>query len=305
MKEIVGQLAYQIEQGERLSDACSRHSRVFSGFYIRLLRVGEATGGLHKSLEQLTDTLVKRKAMGDKVKGALVYPAITVGVAIAVAVILLTYSLPAIIDLLTEFGGDLPLATRALVEISEFVQGNRTNILATLAFASTGYWLASKISRGLRFRDRLLLKTPVVGKVLIQSSLFNLTSTFSALLQSGIPSMEALRLTADSINNSVLRERLDRVNEDVLVGQRLETSFQEHWPSPPLLAQAIVTGEAAGDLPSALNSLADYYEEESARTVSNATDLIQPTVILLVACLVGFVATAVVSGVYSALDSIE
>ena len=93
--------------------------------------------------------------------------------------------------------------------------------------------------------------------------------------------------------------------QDVLAGHRLGTSFQEHWPSPPLLAQGIVTGEAAGDLPEALNNLADYYEEESARTVSNATDLIQPTVILLVAGLVGFVATAVVSGVYSALDSIE
>lgn len=144
MKEIVSQLAYQIEQGERLSDACAKYPGVFSGFYIRLVRVGEATGALHKSLEQLTDTLVKRKAMGDKVKGALIYPAITVAVAIGVAVILLTYSLPAIIDLLTEFGGDLPFTTRALVEISNFVQANRINILTTAVLVTVGYWLLSK-----------------------------------------------------------------------------------------------------------------------------------------------------------------
>ena len=305
MREVVRRLVVDVEEGLRLSEACAKHPRVFSGFYLRLLRVGEATGGLFDSLEQLSEALVKRKNMGDKVKAALVYPAISIVVAIFVAIILLTYSLPAIIGLLTEFGGELPIATKILVAVSDFVQAYKMAILLSLAGAVVGVFLASKTERGNRVTDRVLLKTPVVGKVLMQSSLFSLTSTFSTLLRAGIPSMDALRLTRDSVNNVILREKLDRITEDVLQGNRLGLSFQQYWTSPQLLAQGIVTGEAAGDLPESLSNLADYYEQESARTVNSATELIQPAVIMLVALLVGFVATAVVSGVYAALDSIE
>ncbi|NQW22720.1 MAG: type II secretion system F family protein [SAR202 cluster bacterium] len=305
MKEIVRQLIAAIEDGSRLSDACARHPRVFSGFYIRLLRVGEATGRMPESLQQLAETLLKGKAMRDKVKGALVYPAISMVVAILVAVILLVYSLPAIVNLLAEFGGELPLATRLLIEVSEFVQAYKMVIFIVLATVLVGSWLTSKTVRGRRVMDRYFLKFPIIGSVLMQSNLFNLTSTFGTLLRSGIPSMEALRLSKDSLGNVILRERLDDIINDVEGGTRLGSSFREYWPSPPLLSQGMITGEATGNLPEALNNMAEYYEQEATRTVSGATELIQPAVILLVAGLVGFVAIAVVGGVYSALDSIE
>ncbi len=305
MKEIVRRLVVSIENGSRLSEACANHPRVFTGFYVRLLRVGEATGRMPDSLQQLADALIKRKAMRDKVKAALVYPAISMVVAIMVAIILLVYALPAIIDLLAEFGGDLPLSTRLLVELSDFVQAYKAIIFIMLPSLIVGSWLISRAQGGRRLLDRLSLKLPVVVGVLMQSNIFSLTSTFGTLLRSGIPSMESLKLVRDSLGNVILRERLDVIIDDVEGGARLGSAFREHWPKPPLLSQGMITGEATGDLPEALHNLAEYYEQEATRTVSSATELIQPFVILLVAGLVGFVATAVVSGVYSALDSIE
>jgi len=305
MKEIVRQLIVSIENGSRLSEACANHPRVFTGFYVRLLRLGEATGKMPDSLQQLAAILLRRKAIHDKVKGALVYPAISMIVAILVAIVLLVYSLPAIIDLLTEFGGELPLATRLLVEVSELVQAYKTIIFIIPACLIVGGWLVSQTQGGRRLVDRFLLKLPVAGSVVMQSNLFNLASTFGTLLRSGIPSMEALRLARESLGNAALLERLDLIIDDVEGGTRLGPAFQEHWPDPPLLSQGIITGEATGDLPVALDNMAEYYEQEATRTVSGATELIQPAVILLVAGMVGFVAVAVVGGVYSALSSVE
>lgn len=305
MKEIVRQLKVSIENGSRLSEACANHPRVFTGFYVRLLRLGEATGKMPESLQQLADILMKRKAISEKVKAALIYPGISMIVAILVAVVLLVYSLPAIIDLLTEFGGDLPLATRLLVEVSSFVQAYKMMIFVALACLIVSVWLVSHAQRGRQLVDRYFLKIPIAGKVVMQSNLFSLTSTFGTLLRSGIPSMEALRLARESLGNVALRERLDLIINDVEGGMRLGTAFRQHWPDPPLLSQGIITGEATGDLPSALDNMAEYYEQEAARAVNGATELIQPAVILLVAGMVGFVAVAVVGGVYSALGAVQ
>ena len=305
MKEIVRQLIVSIENGSRLSEACANHPRVFTGFYVRLLRLGEATGRMPESLQQLAEILLRRKAIRQKVKGALVYPAISMVVAILVAIVLLVYSLPAIVDLLNEFGGELPLATRLLVGISELVQAYKTMIFIMLACLIVGGWLLTQTKGGRHMIDRYFLKLPVAGSVVMQSNLFSLTSTFGTLLRSGIPSMEALRLARESLGNVALRERLDLIIHDVEGGTRLGPAFREHWPDPPLLSQGIVTGEATGDLPVALDNMAEYYEQEATRAVSGATELIQPAVILLVAGMVGFVAVAVVGGVYSALGSVE
>lgn len=305
MREVIRQLILSIENGSRLSEACARFPRIFSDFFIRILRTGEATGRMPQSLQQLADALVKSKSMRDKVKAALTYPAISMVVAIGVAIVLLVYSLPAIIDLLTEFGGELPIATRLLIEISEAVQTYKTIIFISLVALVVGGWLVSRTRRGRRMMDLYLLKIPVVGGVLMQSNLFNLTSTFGTTLLAGIPSMEALKLARESLRNVILREQLDRIVSDVEGGTRLGPAFREHWPDPPLLSQGIITGEATGDLPDSLKNLAEYYEQESTRTITAATELIQPAVILLVAGFVGFVAIAVIGGVYSALDSIE
>ena len=305
LKEVLRQVIESIEGGLRFSDAMAKFPSYFSEFYIRILKFGEATGEMAPAMQQVAESLEKTKSMRDKVRGALVYPMLSLIVAIVVAVILITFSLPALIGLLEDFGGELPAITKLLITMSDITKEYRNQMFVLIGGAAALAWVYFKTKRGARMRDQLLLRVPVVRRVLIQSSLFHLTTTFATLLQSGIPTTEALRLSSESVNNRVLQERIERIIADITEGERLGNSFRLHWPDPPLLSQAIITGEASGSLALSLRGLAEYYEQESVRSISGATELIQPAVIIVVAGLVGFVATAVISGIYSALNSIQ
>ena len=305
MKEVLRRVIEDIEGGQRFSEACAKHPSVFSEFYSSLLKVGEAGGGMAVTLQQLGETLEKRKVMRDRVKAALIYPVISLVVAVVVAIILVTYSLPSLVGLLTEYGGTLPTITQLLITVSEFVQTYSLKLF--VGMGATIMVLAAMVRTriGAKMRDKLLLKIPIVSEVLIRSNLFSLTATFSRLLDAGIPTVDALALCKESLNNVVLKDRLDNVTKEATSGTRVGPSFRLHWPTPPLLSQAIVTGEVSGSLSDALHGLADYYEQEATKAVSAATELIQPAVIVLVALLVGFVAVAVISGIYSAIGTVR
>ena len=305
LKEVLRRVIEDIEGGLRFSDAMLKYPSYFSGFYIRILRFGEATGEMAQAMQQLGENLEKTKTMKDKVRGALVYPVLSLIVAIIVAVILITFSLPALIGLLEDFGGELPKITKMLIAIADFTTEYRLHMFLIIGGAVATCVAYFKTRGGSRLRDRLLLKIPVVSGVLVQSNLFNFTAVFATLLQAGIPTTESLRLSSESVNNQILHDRTDRIIQDVTEGGRLGQAFRQHWPNPPLLSQAIVTGEASGSLALSLRGLAEYYEQESVRAISGATEMIQPVVIIIVAGLVGFVATAVMSGIYSALNSID
>ena len=305
LKEVLRRVIEDIEGGMRFSDAMARHPSIFSRFYIRILQFGEATGGMARSLQQLADNLEKTKLMKDKVKGALVYPFLSLAMAIVVAIILINFTLPALVGLLEEFSGELPLVTKLLIALADFITEYRLYLLVGFVGVVVLGSASFKTRRGALVRDGMLLRVPLVSGVLVQSSLFTFTSVFATLLEAGIPSAEALQLSSESLSNRVLRGRLAFIITDVTEGGRLGPAFREHWPKPPLLSQAIVTGEASGGLAVSLHGLADYYEQESGKTITAALELIQPIVIILVAGLVGFVATAIFSGIYSALDSIE
>ena len=305
LKEVIRQVIEDIEGGNRFSDAMAKHTTIFSNFYIRILRFGEATGGLGPAMRQMAENLEKTKTMKDKVKAALVYPVLSLVVAIIVAIILVTFSLPALVGLLEDFGGELPAITKLLIFIADFATEYRLHLFGVVAGLVGVGWAYFRTTHGSRMRDRVLLKIPVVRTVLMQSSLFNFTSTFSTLLEAGIPTAESLRLSRESLSNQILRERVDLIIKDVNEGNRLGQAFTDRWPSPPLLSQAINTGEASGGLGVALRGLSEYYEQESVRAIGSATELIQPVVIIIVAGLVGFVATAVMSGIYSSLNSIQ
>ena len=255
MKEVVRQLISDVESGDRFSVACSRFPRVFPSHYLSLLRVAEATGDIADSMDELADGLEKSKSVRDKVKGALVYPAFTAVAAIAVAIIMIKFSLPALVGLLSEFGGELPFTTRLLITFSDATQGNTVYMFAGVFGIPTAIWAYTRTPQGSRVRDRLMLKLPVVGKVIERLNLFMMTSTMSSLLDAGIPPIEALRLTKDSLTNVVYRERLDRVTEETTGGTRLGLAFRDHWPTPPVLAQAVMMGETWGTLVTSLASL--------------------------------------------------
>ncbi|MBM3943953.1 MAG: type II secretion system F family protein [SAR202 cluster bacterium] len=305
LKEAMRQVISDIEAGARFSDAMAKHRSVFAEFYIRMIKVGEVTGTISASLAQIAANLLRRKSVTDKVKKALVYPAITLVVAMIASFVLITYSLPALTKLLKEFGGQLPLATRILLAVADVFQTNSLAfILAFLVVAMIAV-LAARSKPGIRIRDITLLQVPVVGRIIVSSNMFFLTSTMGTLMRAGVAPVEAMRLTGDGLPNTHLRKELASVIEETAGGTRIGQAFANRKAFPNILSQSLSTGEMRGNLGDTLASLADYYQDQTERSVSSTTELIQPLVIMFVAGVVGFVAIAVISGIYSTLGSIS
>ena len=305
LKTALGQIVKDVEGGNRLSEALARHSSVFPNFYIRLLGIGEAAGGVIFTLDQLHETMVRRKSVNDRVKSALTYPAISLVLAGVAALILIKYSLPSLIGLLDEFGGELPFATQLLITISDFLQEYILYSLFAIGATVALSLIYMRTPTGTKIRDNTLLRLPMVGNVMMTSNMFMLTSTFVTLLEAGIAPIEALRLTSQGMVNVAIREKLDIATEMAEGGSRLAEAFGQQKIFPTLLSQALAVGEMRGTQVDTLHGLADYFERQTEKAIGLAMEMIQPLVITLVAALVGFVAVAVISGIYSTLNSIE
>ena len=305
LKEALQQITASIQEGERISAAFSPHTTVFPEFYLRLLTVGEGTGGLQITLEQLTTNLQRRKDVADKVKRALVYPAFNLVAALGAGILLVTYTLPALTNVLKEFGGDLPTSTRLLLSISDFFQSYGTYIIAPFFATVILVPVAMRTRAGGALVSRFLLRIPVAGSVIMASNMFFLTNTLSTLMRAAVPTIEALKLTEQAIGNSTVRENLAKVTVRASEGQRLGEAFEQQKGFPSIMSKAIVTGEMTGGLVDSLTGLAQYYEDVTQRAVGGATELIQPLVILVIVGIVGFVAVAGLSGIYSSLGTIR
>jgi len=161
-----------------------------------------------------------------------------------------------------------------------------------------------RTASGAVIRDRILHRLPVVGRIVVANNMFILTSTLSMLLRAGVSPVEALRLARESLPSSVFRGQLETVLDRVTAGTRLGPAFTEGSGLPPLISQAVVTGEMQGGLEETMSGLSEYYEDVANHAATGIADLIQPAVILLVAVVVGFVAAAIVSGIYSTLGAV-
>ena len=227
-------------------------------------------------------------------------------VAFIAGFVLVRFSLPALVGLLDEFGGELPFATKMLISMSEYSQDQGTIIaLAILGVGTAAVLYMSRTPHGIRFRDRMLLGMPMVGPIIVRGNMFALTSTLTGLLRSGVSPVESLRLASQSLTNVVIRDQLILVTSDVAGGMRLGPAFARQPVFPRILSQAAVIADLSGSLAETLEGLANYYEKQTEESVTVATELIQPVVTMIVAGIVAFIAIAVVGGVYSTLGSIE
>ncbi|MBI2919140.1 MAG: type II secretion system F family protein [Chloroflexi bacterium] len=305
LREALRQVVQDIEGGMSFSAACARHPTVFPRFYPRLLQVAEAAGELSLLLGQVAQLLERQKTLRQRVRSALFYPAITLGIAIISLLVLVTYSLPALLKLISGFGGELPLTTRLLMQGAEFLRAYGGYGIGLAVALGVGGAALRRREWGGQMWDRALLRVPLVGKTVLLSNIFTLMSTLGTLLRSGVPPTESLRLAGREASHSMVRKGVERVAAEVSRGERLSQAFAGAAPFPPLIAQAMRSGELAGTLPDAVEGLTEYYEKDLDRAVAQAVELIQPVVTVFVAGFVGFVAVAVMSGLYSTLGSIR
>ncbi len=305
LKRALERVIEDVQEGETFSNALRKQPHVFPPIYSRMMEIGERMGNMETVLRQVATYMEKREDLTRKVRGAMAYPAFIISLAIGVVFLMITFTLPGIMGLFSEFNVELPLTTRILIAVTEFTSAHQTQLVtgAVLFVVLLALYLRTPIGR--RQKDILLLKIPVINSITIQSSMAQLCHTMSILLRAGLPMAEIMNLLVETMGNVILREALERVRMEMLQGHGLSQPLRQEKVFPSLLAQMVRVGEETGTLDSNLETLAKFYEEEADRKINTLTSMMEPALMLFVGGLVGFLAVSVIMPMYTMIGAMR
>ncbi|MEA3309030.1 MAG: type II secretion system F family protein [Chloroflexota bacterium] len=305
LREVLQDIIATLRAGQPFSSALANHPHAFPAIYRRTIMIGEHTGNLDTMLQQLATYFKKEQSLIRKIRDAMIYPIFVVVVAIFVIILMFTIALPPMIDLFASFDAELPWSTRALIATSKFVTAHGFHLLigGLLLSALLGWWGTQPSGR--KTRDQLLLRIPLVGRVILLGQVSQFTNTSAMLIRAGIPLVEAIDLSRNTITNTVLAAALARVRNALLAGRGLADPLSEESVFPPLLAQMVRVGEESGTLEENLETLTEFYEEETDHKVQQLVTAVEPTLTIITAVLVGFIAISMVTPMYSVLSEIK
>lgn len=296
---VVGSILDNVQGGESLSDALAKHPQVFSQVYIALVKAGESAGVLETILGRLADNLEKSREFSSKVKGAMIYPVIVLVGMLAVMILMVVVVIPKLTTLYSEFGVKLPLATQIIVGISDVTIKFGWFILPLLILLGFGVKRYLNQSAGRKVWDKVSYQIPVVGPLLQQIMLTELTQTLALLVGAGVSIVEALKIVAGALGNVVVEEQIQNVAKKVEKGFPVSISFSESETFPPILGQMIAVGEETGKLDDVLAKLSKYYETESEQKVKALTTAIEPLIIILLGVGVSFLVVSIIMPIYN------
>ena len=293
MKKLVNTVKQDIEGGASIYEALSQHPVQFDELYRNLVRAGESSGVLETVLETIANYKENIESIKGKIKKALFYPTAVIAVAIIVCGVLMVYVVPTFKETFVSFGADLPAFTSLVFGISDqFVKWWWLfAIIAAVAFGTFMFFYKRSIPLQ-HFVDRLLLKLPVIGKVLHDSSIARFSRTLAVTFKAGVPLVEALDNVAGATGNTVYQMAVLRMKEDVAVGYPVNVAMKQVNLFPHMVVQMTAIGEEAGALDTMLFKVAEFYEEEVSNAVDALSSLIEPMVMVIIGGMVGSIVIA-------------
>ncbi len=293
MKKMVGSLRTDIEGGASIYEAMSQFPVQFDELYRNLVRAGESSGVLETVLETIATYKENIESIKGKIKKALFYPAMVIAVAILISAVLMIYVVPIFRETFSSFGADLPAFTNLVFSISDFVVkwfwAVGIVIAAALGFFIYTYKRSSKLQHTV---DRLMLKIPVIGKVLHESAIARFARTLALTFRAGVPLVEALENVAGATGSMVYQKATLQIKDDVAVGYPVNVAMKQVNLFPHMVVQMTAIGEEAGALDTMLLKVAEFYEEEVSNTVDALSSLIEPMVMVIIGGLVGSIVVA-------------
>ena len=287
LRGVTSNVARTVESGSTLAESMRKHPVTFDELFTNMVDVGETGGILDVVLQRLATYIEKAASLKRKVKSALVYPAAIIGVAFLVIIFMLTFVIPTFATMFKELGAELPLPTRIVVGLSDFVRGYLFLILAAWSGVVFGVRQYYRTENGRSLIDALLLKPPVFGPLIRKVSVARFTRTLGTLVQSGVPILEALRITATTAGNKVVERAVMQCRASVAEGKTLTEPLRLSGVFPPMVTQMISVGEQTGALDAMLGKVADFYDEEVDVTVSTLTSLLEPIMIVFLGIVIG------------------
>jgi len=299
LKRVLGEIISDLRSGNRLSAALDKHDKVFPPIYRRSVSVGEQTGGLETVLRQVADYMEREATTAKGVKNALRYPIIVSIVAVIVIGILVTIVLPAFMDLYSSLGAELPLITRMLIAAMDGLRSHGLYLIAAIGFAGVLALTYIKTPAGTYKLHGLLLRLPLLGRVIHLNELARYCRSMSLLFRAGLPLPEIMSLVIQSSNNKVMAKALTDVRQDMLKGEGLSRPMAKSELFLPMMVQMIGVGEETGNLDVTLLSVAQSYETEAEDKTQSLVALIQPAMTIIIGLVVAFIAVSLVSAMYS------
>jgi type II secretory pathway component PulF len=304
MRVILSDLHSDITQGETLSGALTKHPKVFTKFFVNLIRAGEASGTLDEVLERLRKHYEQAGEVRERVVGALLYPLIIVCVGIGTIIFFMTFMVPRFARMFKEMGRTMPLPTRVLIGVSDAVTSYWWIGVALVVTAVVVYRQRVRTEQGRLAIDAFKLRMPVFGRIIMASAFGQFARTLATLLENGVPVLSALQIVEDTMTNRVIANEIREARTRVTDGTTISTPLAKGKIFPPLLIDMLAVGEESGAVTQALKNIADMYEQDLTHSLKIFTTLLEPAIILFMAFVVGSIVLSVLLAVFDITSGI-
>jgi len=304
LRKVISQIAYDVDNGSKLSDALSKYPKIFSSFYVSVVRSGETSGKLDSVLNYLADEMEKDFDIMAKIRGAMIYPAIILVGMVIVGFIMIVFVIPKLTETMQESNAELPFTTKVLINISDFFTSYFMThfwwlILIIIALISYGLRSYLKTSLGKGQFDHLLLKIPVFGKLIQKVYIIRFSRTMNTLIIGGVTIVDSLRVARDVIANSIYRDLIDETILEVEGGNNISNVFERNVFMPKMVSQLISVGEKTGRLDLVLEKVTNFYSKEVDNTTNNLMVLLEPIIMIILGLGVGFLISAIILPMYN------
>lgn len=303
LRVAMNQIVEDLQAGSSISRALANHPDIFSSFYVNLVRAGEESGSLEKSFSYLADYLDRQYEVISKARNALVYPAFVISIFFVVMGLMLTLVIPNIARILTDSGQELPIYTKIVIGLSEFLVDYIGLILIAVAAGGAGFWRFAQTELGQRTIDEFVISLPYIGDLQKKLLLTRICDNMSTMLGSGISIVQALEVTADVVDNKVYKEIIDASLVEVKGGRSFADSISEYPEIPGVLSQMAKVGEETGSLGAILGTLSNFYRREVNNAVDTLIGLIEPAMIVALGAGVGVLLASVLMPIYNLTSS--
>jgi type IV pilus assembly protein PilC len=307
LAETIDEIRSQVEAGSSLSQALAEHEKVFPKLYVAMVRAGETAGMLDQVLLRVAAMYEADVKLRSKIKSAMTYPVIVFIMAIMLSTVMLIFIVPVFADMFDDLGGELPLLTQVLVSASNFV----TSWLGVLTYlvVPTALWFSYKrirsTEKGRYTLDVIKLRLPVFGPLFHKIALTRFARNLSTLLAAGVPILQALEITADTVNNGPIASAVKDVQDSVRQGESINRPLSGHEVFPPMVVQMIAVGEETGNVDGMLSKISDFYDTEIESTTESLTALMEPLMIGVIGGIVGGMVIALYMPMFKIFELIE
>ncbi|GBD98882.1 MAG TPA: type II secretion system F family protein [Nitrospirae bacterium] len=303
---VLGEIKVDVEGGSTFADSLKKHPKVFSELYVNMVAAGEAGGILDTILNRLANYIEKAMKLKKKVKGALVYPAVVTTIAVLVIAVIMVFVVPTFSKMFANFGATLPVPTLIVLGISQFVAGvGGLIVLGAVIVVIIAIIQFRKTEKGKYVIDRIMLKLPIFGILLLKVAVAKFTRTLGTLISSGVPILDGLDITAKTAGNKVIERSVIRLRAAVSEGKTIAEPLMQEKVFPPMVNHMIAVGEATGALDAMMSKIADFYDDEVDNAVNTLTSMMEPMLMVFLGGAVGFIVVAMYLPIFKLITIIK